>query len=285
MRRLTVMAACVLSVGSMFAQERDDLYVLVDRLGKYLLAYESQLSTLVADELYDQEEVETGTGRASVDLMRRRRLQSDVAFLRLPGGSVWFGVRDVRTVDGKAVRTNTVRLQELLKRLDHPGLEQAAIIVARSAQHNLGAARTINMPTVPLEALHPANHHRFKFTLSGTGRIDRVRTQGLAFEELGEPTLVASSDGRALFIRGIAWVEPATGTLWRAELTFARTPSARVSVRAENRLRVDFMRHRDLNMVVPKEMRETFWIAGGRGEGHARYSNFRQFATSARIVP
>jgi hypothetical protein len=57
------------------------------------------------------------------------------------------------------------------------------------------------------------------------------------------------------------------------------------SARVHTTLRVDYMPHRELGMMVPEEMRETFWVPGGRGEGHARYSNFRQFATSARIVP
>ena len=38
-------------------------------------------------------------------------------------------------------------------------------------------------------------------------------------------------------------------------------------------------------MMVPKEMIEAFFVAGGRGEGRAKYSNYRRFTTSARIVP
>jgi hypothetical protein len=50
-------------------------------------------------------------------------------------------------------------------------------------------------------------------------------------------------------------------------------------------LRVEFTRDAGLNLIVPKELSETFWIRGGVGTGKGRYSNFRKFSTSARIVP
>lgn len=269
---------------SEIAQEIGELDRLVDQLGQYLIAYESQLTTVVADETYEQSELRPAS-RTSLRLARKRKLASDIAFLRLPGESLWFGVREVRTVDGKPVVTNEGRLRELLKKLDAGSLEQAAKIVAHSSQYNLGGLRTVNMPTTPLEILHPDHHVQFEFKLRNTSKIDGTPTRRLDFEEFDVPTLVSGTNGAPVFIRGSAWIEPGSGTLWRVEMTLRPKPDPRAPIQFQNYLRVDFMRHAELKMMVPKEMRETFWIPGGLGEGRALYSNFRQFTTSARIVP
>lgn len=37
-------------------------------------------------------------------------------------------------------------------------------------------------------------------------------------------------------------------------------------------------------MLVPKELVETFWIRGGIGNGRGRYSDYRIFPMSSRIL-
>jgi hypothetical protein len=211
-----------------------------------------------------------------------------VAFLRLPGGSTWYGVRDVRKVDGKTVveADNAVRLQELVKQLDSQTLREAAKIILKSAEHNLGGWRTVNMPTVPLEILHPTRHVQLMFKVGGTDRIGGTRTTRLDFEEFDEPTIISSTEGAPMFIKGSAWLEADSGRLWRVSMTI--TPQVRGGRRLpqfQNRMRVDYIPHAELGMMVPKELSENFWMPSGRGEGRARYSNFRQFATSARVIP
>jgi hypothetical protein len=296
-RRLAVTAGAALALllaGSAGAQPSGEvtLDLLLDRLGTYLTSYEAALATVIADENYQQQELVTqgvpGTNRAQsivTTVRRKRTLESEVAFLRLPGGSSWFGVRDVRKVDGKPVVENAAGLQRLLERLDASSLREAAAIVIRSSQHNLGGLRTVNMPTVPLEILHPVHHVQFAFKLSGSDRIGGVRTSRLDFEEFDEPTIILSTEGGPMFIKGRAWIEPDNGRLWRVELTVTPRVQGRTLRQFENRMRVDYTPHAALAMMVPKEMSENFWIRGGRGEGRARYANFRQFATSARIVP
>ena len=44
-----------------------------------------------------------------------------------------------------------------------------------------------------------------------------------------------------------------------------------------NRLRVDFAPYPAWDVMLPKELSEDFFIMGGRGNGHARYSNFRRY--------
>jgi hypothetical protein len=277
---LLVAAACVaLNSGVVRAQD-DDLDVLLDRLATYLESYERALSTVIADEHY----VQTERRRNLVSL--QRVTDSEVMFLRLPGEAEWFGVRDTKKVDGREVKGAGITLSELMKNPGRDLIERAAAIVEASSRHNLGGRRTINMPTVPLEALSVRNHARYVFKVSGKTRIHGQQVRRLDFHEFDEPTLVQSSDGGSLWSRGSAWLDPTSGALWRAELSVGPDkPGAFRRVDLESRIRVDFERDAALDLIVPKELSETFWIRGGFGTGRGRYSNFRTFTTAARIIP
>jgi hypothetical protein len=255
----------------------DDLDVLLDRLATYLHAYEAKLNTLIADEHYVQEERRR--------LPRRRTTDSEVLFLRLPGYAEWFGVRDTKKVDGRPVKGAGVTLADLLEDSGGDVIERAAAIVEASARHNLGDRRTINMPTVPLEVLSARNHPRYIFKVAGNGRIDGTRVRRLDFSEFDEPTLVQSVEGGSLWTRGSAWIDPTTGALWRAELHVGPDPPGSYRRRElESRVRVDFRHEPALNLLLPHELTETFWIRGGVGYGRGRYSNYRKFPTVARSV-
>ena len=177
-------------------------------------------------------------------------------------------------------------MTELLKNPGADTLQKAAAIVAASSKHNLGGRRTINMPTVPLEALSGRNHPRYIFKLRGRARVNGVQTERLEFSEFDEPTLVQSTDGNSLWAQGMAWIDPVTGALWRAELIVSPTkPGTLRRPDLEARIRVEFVSEPALSMIVPKELVESFWIRGGTGYGHGRYSNYRRFSTAARLVP
>jgi hypothetical protein len=271
----------------------DDLDVLLDRLATYLESYETQLSMLIADEHFVQQEVRlspsgtVGRGIGRVPLIRRQRTtDSEVMFLRLPGYAEWFGVRDTRKVDGKEVKGAGVTLGELLKNPGKDVLERAAAIVEASSHYNLGGRRTINMPTVPLEALSVRNHPRYIFKVARRARISGVRVRRLDFQEFDEPTLVQSGDGGSLWSRGSAWIEPASGALWRAELVVGPDrPGTYRRAELESSIRVEFMRNAAFDFLVPKELVESFYIREGRGSGRGSYSNYRRFSTSSRVVP
>lgn len=285
-RTATVCLLGAMLIGTAAPAAQDaDLDNVLARLAAYLLAYEKELTSVVAEERYVQAEYRHVTLNRFF-LLRQRRLQSDIAFLRLPGHSAWFGVRDVRRVDGRSVADGEGRLVSILHAFDERSLEAAAQIVARSAAHNLGTMRTINVPTVPLEVLQPQHHVQFAFKVAGRLRIGGTQTVRVDFEEFDEPTIIQGTDGGSVFIAGSAWIDPRSGALWRADLTMSphQDPAMRRRF-AINQLRVDFTRHRDLGMMVPKRMTEVFWIDRGRGEGDAEYFNFRRFTTSARIVP
>ena len=97
--------------------------------------------------------------------------------------------------------------------------------------------------------------------------------------------MINSVDGEPLFIRGTAWVEPENGRLWRVQLAIKPKQVAGMPPGLGNSLRVDFMHHAALDVMVPKELSEEFFILGGRGNGRARYSNFRRFTRVATKAP
>ena len=292
-RNCAVTIAVVGMLSLVRGQESDQLDTVLNRLGLYLIDYEGELSTVVATERYEQQEFRLARVRArnntftASEVVRSRKLESDVAFLRLPGGASWMGVREVRTVDGKAVTTDPSRLLALVKRFgrDYSDVEVAARIIAASSVHNLGGLRTINMPTTPLELLHPDHHVQYVFKLKGTNKIDGVMTSRLEFEEFDEPTIIGNPEGDPLFIHGTAWVETENGRLRRAQIAVRPKADPRLTRNIETRLRVDYVFNAELKMLVPKEMSEEFYVVGGRGVGKAKYSNYRRFTTSSRIVP
>lgn len=258
---------------------------VLDRMTAYFEAYEAQLTAITADERFEQSERRVGL---LLRLERRsprplvRKLDSEVAFVRLPGSGEWTGFRDVRRVDGRATAGGRTRLTELMAQ-GSTTLEQATAITIASSKHNLGAPRTTNMPTVPLEIIHPRHRRRFTHRLDGRERIRGAHTVRLIFDEVEQPTIVQRPGGGDVKSLAVAWVEPGSGKVWRAEIVFLNwgAPAPR---RNDVRLRVDFDMDRRLQTMVPVEMRETFYVPDGRGEGRATYRNFKRFETSARIV-
>lgn len=269
------LTACGLLAAHPAAQSKLSLEQLLDRMGTYLTDYESQLSSVVADEKFEQNIY----SRLTVSIT----LESEVSFIRLPGGAEWLGFRDVKKVNGRPVSSAGQSVSELLT-YPAPDMTKALAIATASAKHNLGLPRTINVPTGTLDIIHPRHRSAHKYELRGEEAVRDTRTMVVAFLETARPTLVREPSGLNLVSSGRIWIEPATGTVWRVEWIYqAEKRFARAG--PPPKLRVDFARHEDLGMMVPRMMTETFSAQSGRGEGRATYRNFRRFGTSARIVP
>jgi hypothetical protein len=281
----------VVALAGLQAPSTPDIDTLVSRLGAYLLEYEPQLSTIIAQELYRQSVTRPRTGQTSLEggigSVTTRTLESEVAFLRLPGNLAWYGVRDVRVVDGQQVAASGPRLLDAIRASSGDRDTLIQVIVRASSAHNLGPSRTINMPTVPLELLHPRNRLRFSFRLAGTATISAASTRELRFQELATPALVQDSAGRGLLSAGSAWIEPASGRLWRVVVRFEPvSQTVRNAQAATNEFRIDFANNATLGLLVPAELRENLELGGGGHlQGRATYSDFRRFTTSARIIP
>ena len=283
MIRAATIAVVLLTTSSLSAQPNIRLTSILNRMGEYLVEYESQLSSVVADESFSQR-VDYPRGTNSFRSVARR-LESEVGFIRLPGGAEWLGFRDVRKVDNRAVKTKGASVSDVLVSGKDVGTQARAIAMA-SAHHHLGLARTVNVPTAPLDVIHPRHFDAVEFTIDEPDTIRGRKMVVLRFLETGRPTLVREPPGLNLVSSGRVWVDEQTGVVWRIDWTYQaekRAPRAG----PPPRLHVDFAPNADLGIMVPTVMTETFAVpaSASRGEGRATYKNFRRFGTSARIVP
>lgn len=252
---------------------------VLEQLDAYLETYEGELGALIADEDFRQE-IPALPGNGSRP--QQRRLESEVAFLRLPGGAEWYGFRRTKLVDRQPVGDVHQSLSNLLSIGSTDTLAQAQLLVAQSSAHNLGLPRTINMPTLPLELLGSHYRHRFEIEFAGKEKVRGRAVNLLDLTELG-PTPIIYNGGYPLPSRMRAWIDARTGALWRAEVVLRRPNDGR----KPSKIRVEFAVDPKLQVIVPIELREDFGVANitSGGTGVAKYSNYRRFQTSARIVP
>jgi len=273
-----------LSLSIAILAQVDDGDALRNRLDQYLLEYEPRMSALVADERLTQRDGPSPEAfRQTAEPTKNRILESEVAFIGLPGNTGWLGFRRVLKVNGKAVKDIGTPLATLLSEGASDDYDQARLLLRDSAQHNLGMPRTTNLPNLPLEFLHPRNRHRLHHRLDGREKIRGIDTARLVFEEHSMPTIIQRPEGGDMLSLIMAWVEPSTGRLIRAQV---KTRDARIGVRPfDNIIQVDFRLDEKLGLLVPFEMKEDFFAGRFReGTGTARYSNYRQFKTAARVV-
>lgn len=257
--------------------QEPDADALRDRLDAYLIAYEPQLSALVADEEMTQ--------RMQQDRwVTHRRIHSEVAFVALPANAGWLGFRRVVKVNARPVTDRGVPLAQLLSEGASDDFDQARLLLADSAAHNLGAPRTINLPNLPLELLHPRNRHRFAREIFGREKVRGTPTVVLRLDEMTTPTVIQQPGAGDMKTVVWAWVEPSSGRLLRAQVM---TRDIRIGVAGFDAvIRVEFREDAGVGLLVPTEMQETFYVDRGRpGTGVAKYTNYRRFQTSARIVP
>lgn len=277
-----VIAIGLAAVTALVPAQSENAGAIRDRLDAYLLAYEQQLSTVIADEEMTQ------SSRERRWVVNHRRIHSEVAFIALPGSAGWMGFRRVLRVNGKPIKDRGVPLSQLMNEGSSDDYSQARLLLADSAAHNLGAPRTINLPNLPLELLHPRHRHRFAQEIFAREKVRGTPSVVLRFDEIASPTIIqqAGDSDQLGDMKTVvwAWVEPATGRLLRAQVTARDVRMGTRPFVAE--IRVDFKDDRKVGMLVPAEMTETFYVnGGGSGTGTAKYANYRTFQTSARIVP
>jgi hypothetical protein len=279
----TIVAAAAFA--TFVAAQANDGDAVRDQLDKYLIAYEPQLSGLVADERMTQRDGASRLANArTAEPTKDREIISEVAFVALPGNVGWLGFRRVVRVNNKPIGESGPSLALLLTDGAKDDYDQARLLLGQSAEHNLGFPRTTNLPNLPLEFLHPRNRHRLRHRLDGMEKIRGINAARMVFEEQSTPTIIQRPDGGAMQSLISAWVEPETGRLLRAQV---KTRDARIGVLPfDSVIWVDFRPDEKLGLLVPYEMKEEFFAGRFReGTGTARYSNYRQFKTSARIVP
>jgi hypothetical protein len=273
---LALAAATVVCAAAPAPGRGEPQKVVLDRITQYVVDYEPKLSSVMAEEEYEQ--WTTGAIRLSPG---RRVLRSDFVFARVSDEGPWVGFRDTFLVDGKPIRDHDARMAALLADRSEAAVERAAELVEEGTRFNLGddiVHRTINAPTLTLDLLHPRFRDRFSFERAGYETVGGVALWKIAFVERAGPALIVTPAGDNQKTRGEALVDPSTGAVLRTalEVEISRDNKARVTI--------EFLREEKLGFLVPVEMRESYRRPSGEIKGRARYTGFRQFQTSGRVV-
>jgi hypothetical protein len=239
----------------------------------YVASYESVLAGVVAEERYRQSYSQRMRPYPAPARLQRRELRSEMGFAWFPTPGTWFGFRDVLEADGTPVRDRQQRLEELFVNRAFPSAEQLNRVASSSARFNIGPARrNFNVPTMSLLVASPANQGRFSFELRGYDVVGGVHVAQIGFAEIGSPTLI-TRDGRDWPSRGMLWVEPESGAIWRTDLQLTNRD-------IETRHTTWFTRDARLDLLVPLRMREIYDYlerADEYVEAVADYSNVRRF--------
>lgn len=280
LHRILIVAAAV--VVSARGGAQTEVPAVVERLYAYLDAYEPVLGEFVADEEFRQRllplEGVNGASLSGRRAIATRRLQSDIGFLRLPGGLAWLAQRSVRTSDGRPV-PDTARLDDALVAAGSAIFARARTIAEGNAQFNLGHPRSLNVPTLPLELLSRRHAGAFDIVIEGNERVAGRAATRLVFRERPPGAIVAYDASRFVRARVRAWVAVDDGAVLRAEVELD-PPGWGGSHRVEVRFAPDPRAGR----LVPVRLTESF-TGRERGDGVATYGNYRRFRTTGRILP
>lgn len=271
-----LMCAVALAVGRAPRAQAPDVSAIVTRVHTYLDQYEPKLRDLLADEVFEQRTVVT-TEYGNVHVGERRRLDSDVAFLRLPGELAWLGQRMVRRIDQRALE-GIGRLDQVFVEAGPGLLARAKAIADANARHNLGHPRSLNLPTLPLDLLGRRRATAFTVTVEGRARVRGHDTVRLRLLEKAPGHIIAFDERRFVRTDVQAWVGD-DGAIHRAQVTLLPPGGG-----GRHDLRVEFERHAALGLLVPARLTES-WEGRQNGDGAATYTNYRGFQTSARLVP
>ena len=268
-----------------------DLLPLLARAGEYVVEYGKIFSNVVAQEDY-QQEYWNGLVRA------RRDSRADLVFVTLPGALSWAAFRDVYEVDGHKVRDRSARLEKLFAGpAADAGASRARAILAESSRFNLGpVVRSVNIPTLALLFLDPANQGRFRFERKGRRTVGGVETVELELVERVRPTLVRGGGKDNAPVKGRVAIDPDSGAVLRTDVEYDFGSDSR-DARRQKRARIvtEYARDAKLGVLVPVEMSESYelpWEAAGGStilddvrdstgnvtiKATARYSGYRRF--------
>jgi hypothetical protein len=268
-----------------------ELVPILERAGRYVVAYQDSLRNIVAEERYVQKArgaVRGLTGNAAAPVMlsdgsELQTTRADLVFVRLAGDVPWGLFRDVFEVNGTRVRDRDERLEKLFREPSASSLEQARRILEESARYNIGPRRTVNLPTLALLYLHPRNQLRFSFKEGGRRSFEGFEGVEVEFEEVLRPALTHDEKGGDVPVSGRFWIDPSRGTVMRSETRYRFEPN-----RAKGFVSAEYRLEPRLGMWVPAEMKERYEDVAGNpepvfrhpAEATARYSNYRRFTVT-----
>jgi hypothetical protein len=274
------MVMTTIADGDVMREAGPSLRDVLTRVADYAAAYGDALSNVLADEEFVQEIVlRNGT------LVERRRLESEIAFVKLADAIEWLAFRSVLRVDGVPVADASRQLERVFRDAPRSALAQARAITAESARHNLGPVlRNFNVPTTVLQFVLARHQDRFRFRKISEERVEGGTLWIVEFREQERSTFIRTPQGRPAPAQGRLWIAPDDGRVLRSRL------AVEADVRAE--IDVEWRFDDRLKLWVPSEMREAYrgsrTVDGSASRqdvrGVARYSNYRRFEVDFRIV-
>lgn len=285
---------------------------LMPRVAAYIQGYAEQMSLVIGVERYIQWLERADFTYGGVSRAISRQLVAEFAFVR--SGNDWDGFRNVYEVDGKPVPDAKDRMAKLFTEAPASAVEQGRKIAAESSRYNMGAMqRNLNVPTVALFFLSAANQGRFRFTKDKDDQVGGVRVWKVKYKEARKPTIIRTSGGKDMPVKGEAWIDPVDGRVLKTHMQIdsempaaaltaasaARTTSGPRTVSTSASITVTYALEPKLGILVPAEMLETyeapmrseFIFKDDTGKDdlakidcRATYSDFKRFETSAKIV-
>ena len=263
------------------------LEVVLEKAAAYVLAYERELGGMIADEEYIQE-VFAATQLGAVPRMGvppvtrtgRRRTLADFLMVRVGGAAeMWLGFRDVYEADGREIRGRSDRFAELLGKEQENALASWRRLASESSRFNIGSAyRNFQVPTFPLLLLRHEHQPHVRFTKQREVSVDGTAVWVVGFREFEGPSLVVDADNKPAFASGRVWIQPATGRLVRSEMIVSGPQDS------DARSDVQFQHDQRLGIWVPVEMRERYSSRHSTTQATARYTNFRRFEVSVKLL-
>jgi hypothetical protein len=281
---LTIALGLVASSLAIYAGEQSDppLKLILDRAQRYAAVYENALGTIIAEENYVQDAKWEATSVAPRATSAHRDMYSDFLLTRV--GTRWVGVRNVKQVDGSELKPK--RQTDFAKVLSNSRSDvvfQLKAILLDNARYNIGdLARTINVPTFPLDILRPDDVHRFSFDKGPEAKIDDVTTREIRFKETSHPTLVRGLNGEDEESHGRMWIEPDSGRIRRTE-TIIEGKAKNKEESFQATITVTYSTDAKLGMLVPSALHEQYKMMYHSIDCLAKYSNFRRFEVDVKF--
>ena len=247
------------------------------RTADYSAAYGDALASVVADEQFEQELVLRREGT----VLERRRLESEIAFVKLADTVDWLAFRSVLRLDGVSL-SDASGTRACLPRHTPFRPRPSESDHVESARHNLGPAqRNFNVPTTVLQFILRQHQDRFRF-----GRPERVRQPDpygwWSFGSTIEERSFARPKAVPRHRKVSPGLFPATGGL--------SAPADGESPTVEAEIEAAWRSDATLAMWVPSEMRERYrgpWTTPALEAGRLRRAracdlpNYRRFTSTS----
>ena len=226
---------------------------LARRVAAYARRFISEFSNVVSEEEYDQ--------RFTIG-SRKRHLKSDFLLVGYPGRpEVVMVFRDVREVDGKAVRDKQDRITKLFLQPFNNAAKRAQEIHRDGLRLSVDNGRLMDPLTV-VGYLQPEYQGGFRISLG-----DTAKDLGADIREID--LLPMPGRGRTSK-QSRAWVSETTGEIYKTELQSGFGGRAEITT-------TTFAPDPGLNLRVPVEMRDEVPRGSDDFIGTAKYSKFRRF--------